>query len=182
MKNNSPKIYFITKDGKFYNSRDKHWYSTITHANYERSRVVLDELIKIDRFIGSEVYVTTEEDLMNEMATMTTDLVIAGEYFSGLLEKYSFKIPTISQVNKTMYQKCKLAIECLKPFSKMHKAFLEQKEDLTDDVSGYYGEYVQALSSVKIYETKELSNIIEAYHLDRDSIVGIAKKILNNKK
>ena len=182
MTNNSPKIYFITKDGKFYNSRDKHWYSSIIHANYERSRVVLDELIKMDRFIGSEVYVITEEDFMNEMATATTDLVIAGEYFIGLLEKHAFKVPTISQVNKTMYQKCKQAIECLKPFSQMHKGFVNAKEDLTDDVSGYYGEYVQALSSVKIYQTKEISAIIEAYHMDRDSMIGIAKKVLKNKK
>jgi hypothetical protein len=182
MTNNSPKLYFITKDGKFYNSRDKFYYPSMTNANYERKRDVLDELIKFDKFIGCEVYVTTEEDLMNEFATMTTDLVIAGEYFSGLLEKYSFKIPTISQVNKVMYQKCKQAIECLKPFSKMHKAFLEQKEDLTDDVSGYYGEYVQALSSVKIYQTKEISAIIEAYHMDRDSMIGIASKILKYKK
>jgi len=119
---------------------------------------------------------------MNELATMTTDLVIAGEYFSKLIEKYAFKVPTISQVNKTLYQKCKQAIECLKPFSSMHKAFLQQKEELTDDVSGYYGEYIQNISSVQIYQTKEISSLIEAYHLDRDSMIGITKKILKNKK
>jgi len=57
---NSPKIYFIkNKEGKYYNSRDKIYYTNIIHANYERKREVLDELIKIDRFIGSEVYVTS---------------------------------------------------------------------------------------------------------------------------
>jgi hypothetical protein len=181
METNSPKIYFITKDNKFYNSRDSHWYENIVHANYERKRELLDQLIKIDKFIGSSVYVITEEELMNEFATMTTDLVIAGEYFSRLIEKYAFKIPTISQVNKTMYQKCKQAIECLKPFSSMHKGFLEQKEDLTDDVSGYYGEYLQSVATVKIYQTKEISSMIEAYHLDRSSMLGITKKILTNK-
>jgi hypothetical protein len=179
----SPKIFFIqNQEGKFYNSRDKFWYSSITHANYERSRVILNELVKMDRFIGSEVYETTEEVLMNELATMTTDLVIAGEYFSKLIEKYACRVPTISQVNKVMYNKCKQAIEALKPFSKMHKAFLEQKEDLTDDVSGYYGEYIQNVASVQIYQTKEISALIEAYHLDRSSMIGIAKKILTNKK
>ncbi len=178
----SPKIFFITKDGKFYNSRDKHFYESIVHANYERKREVLDELIKIDRFVGCEVYVTTEENLMNELATMTTDLVIAGEYFNRLLEKYACKVPTISQVNKTMYQKCKQAIESLKPFSKMHKNFIDHKEDLTDDVSGYYGEYIQNMASIKIYQTKEISALIEAYHLDRNSMIGITKKIINNKK
>lgn len=179
---NSPKIYFITKNGKFYNSRDKHWYSTFTHANFERKREVLDEIIKFDRFEGCEVYVTTEQEFMNEMATATTDIVIAGAYFSSLLEKFVFKLPTISQVNKTLYQKCKSAIDILKPFSKMHQEFLEAKEDITDDVSGHFAEYISNISKTQIYQTGEINSIIQAYNIDRKSIVGVAKKILNNKK
>jgi hypothetical protein len=178
----SPKIYFIIRDGKFYNSRDKHWYSTFIHANFERKREVLDEIIKFDKFIGCEVYVTSEEYFMNEMATATTDIVIAGEYFSRLLELYCFKLPTISHINKTLYQKCKSVIEVLKPFCKMHKDFLDAKEDLTDDVSGHLAEYLNNISKVKIYQTGEINSIIDAYNLDRKSIVGVAKKILNNKK
>ena len=176
----SHKIYFIEKNGKFFNSRDNHWYSSFTNANYERSRKILDELIKLPKFEGSSVYETSEEYFMNELATATTDLVIAGEYFSRLLENFACKVPTISQVNKTMYQKCKIAIDVLKPFSQMHKDFLKAQEDTTDDVSGYYAEYIQAVGSSKIYETGELVSIIKAYHKDRKSIVGIARKVLNN--
>lgn len=175
---NSPKIYFIQKDGKFYNSRDKYWYTSFVNANYERSRKILDELIKMPKFEGCEVYETTEENFMNELATVTTDLVIAGEYFNRLLEKHACIIPTISQVNKVMYQKCKLAIETLKPFTKMHTEFIKAQEDLTDDVSGYFGEFIQALGAIRIYQTKEITAIIEAYQKDRDSIIGIAKKVL----
>lgn len=177
---NSPKIYFIAKDDKYYNSRDNYWYSSFTNANYERSRKILDELIKLPKFEGCEVYETTEEAFMNELASATTNLVIAGEYFNNLLEKHAMKIPTISQVNKTMYQKCKLVIETLKPFTKMHSDFLKAQEDLTDDVSAYYGEFIQTLAKTEIYQVKEITAIIEAYHKDRNSIIGIAKKVLNN--
>jgi len=177
---NSPKMYFITKDGKFFNSRDNHWYSNHIHANFERKKEGLEALLKTDKFKECEIFTTTEDEFMGEMARLTTDLVISGEYLTNRLEKLAFKLPTISHVNKILYQKLKVAIECLKPFSKMHKEFLEVKEDFTDDVSAYYANYIQSVSSVEIYETTDIVAIIEAYHKDKKSITGIAKKILNN--
>ncbi len=176
----SPKIYFIqNSDGKFYNSRDKYYYSSLTNANYERSRSILDELIKIKKFDGCNVYETTEEQFMEELATATTDLVIAGAYFNQLLENFACKVPTISQVNKTMYQKCKVAIDVIKPFSEMHKSFLKAQEETTDDVSGHFSEYIKTIGNIKIYQTGEIISILNAYQKDRSSIIGIAKKILN---
>jgi hypothetical protein len=175
---NSPKIYFIEKDGSFYNSRDGVWYSTFVLANYERSKKVLESILDFDKFKGCSIYETTEEHFMNEMATATTDLVISGAYFCQLLEQYAYRLPTISQVNKTMYQKCKSAIDVLKPFSSMHKEFLKAKEDLTDDVTGHYAEYISNISKTKIYQMGEVNSVLNAYQSNRDSIVGIAKKVL----
>jgi hypothetical protein len=175
---NSPKIYFIEKEGRFYNSRDGVWYSTFVLANYERNKKDLESILNFDKFKGCNIYETTEDNFINEMATATTDLVIAGAYFCQLLEQYACKLPTISQVNKTMYQKCKNAIEVLQPFSSMHKDFLKAKEDLTDDVTGHYAEYVSNISKTKIYQMGEVNSVLNAYRGDRSSIIGIAKKVL----
>ena len=180
---NSPKIYFITKDGKFYNSIDKYYYPSMFNANCSRNRHALVKLInEVEQFKDCEIYETTEQELMEQHQARITGLVMAGEYFCKQLEFFAYSIPTISQVNKNLHQKCKIAIEALKPFSSIHKEFLEVTEDLTDDVSGWYAEFIQAVGSVKIYETKDISATIDVYHQSQSSVMGIVKKVLNNKK
>lgn len=175
---NSPKIYFLkNSEGKFYNSRQKTYFPLIINANYERDRKILDFLVQ-NKFKDHEVHTITENDFMHEMASQTTNCVIAGEYFSSLLFNLAYILPTISQVNKTMYQKCKNAIESLKPFTKMHQNFIEKEEDKTDDVQGYYTEYISEVSKVQIFQTAEVTAILRAYQKDRASILGITKKIL----
>jgi hypothetical protein len=77
-----------------------------------------------------------------------------------------------------MYQKCKSAIDVLKPFSKMHADFIGKKEDQTDEVQGYYQEFITEMADVKIHQTHEVVMILKAYQKDRASIIGITKKIL----
>jgi hypothetical protein len=179
---NSPKLYFIKRDGKYYNSRDKHWYSQFYHANYEKDRKGLDIMVKMDHLLGSEVVIITELTFMEELAMATTSTVIAGEYFSNLLESFALKLPTISFVNKNLFQRCKTTIEALKPFSDMHKRFIAKEEERTFNASGDYGEFIQLMGEVKVYEMGEVINILKAYHHDKKSIMGVAKKVLNHKK
>lgn len=175
---NSPKIYFLkNSEGKFYNSKRGIYFSTIIHANFERSRNVLEFLIE-HKFKGHKIHTITEHEFMEEMAHQTTNCVIAGEYFASLIFNLSCILPTVSQVNKTMYQKCKNAIDVLKPFTTMHKDFISKKEDSTDEVQGHYSEFIAELSKVQIYQTAEVTAILKAYHEDRESILGITKKVL----
>lgn len=176
--NNSPKLYFLkNKEGKFYNSRQKAYFNSVINANYERDRKGLEMIIQL-KFKDHEIHTITEEDFMREMASQTTNAVLAGEYFANLLFQISFNLPTVSQVNKMMYQKCKSAIEVLKPFSKLHANFIEKKEDTTDEVQGHYAEFINEISKVEMYETHEVVAILKAYKKDRASILGITKKIL----
>lgn len=178
--NNSPKIHFLkNSEGKFYNSRDRAYYPEIVNANYERNSKILETLIEL-KFKDHEVHTITEHQFMEEMASQTTNCVLAGEYFSNLLFKLSCVLPTISQVNKTMYQKCKSAIEVLKPFTDMHKDFISKKEDDTDDVQGYYAEFISEVSKVHIYQTSEVTALLKAYQKDRASMLGIVKKVLSH--
>jgi len=175
---NSPKIHFLkNQEGKFYNSAQRTYFPEIINANYERDKKVLEYLIEV-KFKGHEVHTITEHEFMEEMAHQTTNCVLAGEYFSNLLFKFSCILPTVSQVNKTMYQKCKSAIEVLKPFTKMHQDFINQKEDATDDVQGYYAEFISEVSKVHIYRAAEVTALIKAYQKDRSSMLGLTKKIL----
>jgi hypothetical protein len=175
---NSPKIYFLkNNEGKFYNSRSKTYFTFVINANYERDKRILEALIE-HRFKDHEVHTITEHDFMQEMASQTTNCVLAGEYFSGLLFKLSCVLPTVSQVNKTMYQKCKSAIEALKPFTNMHKDFIKTQEDQTDEVQGYYAEYIAEVSKVPIHYAHEVTMVLKAYQKNRESVLGITKKIL----
>jgi len=178
--NNSPKIHFLkNSEGKFYNSRQRAYFPEIVNANYERDKKIIEILIEM-KFKDHEVHTITEHEFMEEMASQTTNCVLAGEYFANLLFKLSCILPTVSQVNKTMYQKCKLAIEVLKPFTDMHKDFISKKEDDTDDVQGNYAEFISEVSKVYIYETAEVTALLKAYHKDKASMLGITKKVLNH--
>jgi hypothetical protein len=175
----SPKIYFIqNQEGKFYNGRFKTWETYFSQASYEKNKATIMEYLKSPRHKDNTCFETTEAEVMEQLAKNTTDLIIAGNYFKDRLVDLSCRIPTISQVNKNLFKSCKNTGELLKPFSKFYKQFLEQKEEDTDDVSGHFAEYIQKVSSVEIYQMGEINSIIEAYFIDRKSVVGIAKKIL----
>lgn len=175
---NSPKIYFLkNSEGKFYNSRSKTYFPLVINANFERDKRVLESLISY-RFTNHEVHTMTEHEFMEEMSSQTANCVLAGEYFANLLFNLSCVLPTVSQVNKTMYQKCKSAIEVLKPFTELHKDFISKKEDQTDEVQGCYAEYISEMSKVNIHQTMEVVAVLNAYQKDRLSILGIARKIL----
>lgn len=181
--NNSPKLYFIQNaEGKFYNAKEKTYYSEIINANYEKNKKVTEELITLPRFAGCNVFEFTEQAFMFEMSMATTDAVLAGEYFARKLFKLAYRLPTISQVNKTLYNKCKQSIDALSPFTKMHVGFVKNEEDSTDSLQGDYEEYLHQVSKIEIYQMKDLIQIIKAYHLNRDSILGIANKINKNTK
>ena len=151
--------------------------ASFINANYDRSPKAIEDLINL-KFHDHEIHTITEDEFMQEMSLITTNVVIAGEYFSRLLFELACILPTVSQVNKTMYQKCKSSIEVLKPFSKMHADFIDQKEDTTDEVSGYYTEFITEVSKVQIHQTHEITAILQAYQKDRSSILGITKKVL----
>lgn len=178
---NSPKLHFLKNaEGKFYNSTDKTFYESIVNANYEKKEGNVKLLLEmgLDRFQGCQVHTITENDFRVEMSNQTTKLVLVGELFIRSLVKLAVKIPTISQVNKNLYQKCKVAIDALKPFEKFHKDFIDQKEDATDEVQGHVEEYITEMAKVEIYDMPGLLTVIKAYNKSKPSMLGTAKKVL----
>jgi len=178
---NSPKIYFLkNSEGKFYNSKDEVFYSSIYNANYDRDYKKMQAVLKLPIFQNCSIHEITENDFMQGMAIKTTAVVLSGEYFTQLLKDLNYKLPTVSQVNKNMHKKCKIAIDELAPFSTLHKDFIKSKEDQTDEVQGHFQEYIETISKVEIYQCAEVTSILKAYFKDRNSILGITRKILNH--
>ena len=172
------KIHFIkNSNGKFYNSRDKLWYSEMINANYDKNIVGLKKLLEFDKFKYCEIHTTTDHELWEQMATWTTDLVLTGSYFSNILTKIACKMPTISQVDKNMYRLCNQVIDKLKPFTNWNNGFIEAKEDTTDEVSGHLYEYIHELSSIKIHEMPEITEMIKMWKVDRKSMMGVSSKV-----
>lgn len=176
---NSPKIYFLKNaEGKFYNSRDRAFYSNIANANFERDLNTMKFIVKLDEFVNCEIHEMTEFDFQQHLASETTRVVLAGQYFAQILEQLNMKLPTISQVGKNMHKKIKIALDELTPMTSLHRDFINSKESQTDEVQGHYQEYIETLAKVQIHESAEVTAILNAYFKDRTSILGITKKIL----
>jgi hypothetical protein len=178
---NSPKLHFLRhKDGRFLNVKDNELRNSFTNASYDKKESVLKTLLQLDKYKDYELFTVTENDYMKEMAQDTTNLIIAGEYFRALLEKVDYNLPTISQVNKNLHTQTKRTIELMKPFAKWHDQLIEEKEDLTDDFMEIYTGFIEEVATVKIHECSEGAMVLHALKLDRDSMIGIAKKVMRN--
>lgn len=177
--NNSPKAYLITKDGKFYNSKDEYFYSNIVNANYERNKKKLEAFMILNPvfFQGCEILEMREDDLFEAFCNETTKTVLAGSYFADHLKNLDCKLPTISQVSKNMHKKMVIAIEELKPISSQFIEFLKKEEERTDEVMGVYGEFIQNVSTIEIFEMKEFNTVFKAFKKNKKSILGIAEKL-----
>ena len=178
----SPKVYFITKDGKFYNSKDKMFYSNIVNANYDKNKKGIEFLVENNPFFkGCEIEEVLEEDLFFMYQDITVKAVLAGSYFSELLVSLDMRLPTISQVGKNMHKMMNNAINALKPITSHYKDFLKKEEDRTDEIMGHYGEFIQNISEVHIDQMKEYNKVFRVMKTDKKSIVGLADKILKNR-
>ena len=175
----SPKIYFIqNQEGKFYNSKDKVWYSNIINANYDRKKQEVQKVLELPVFKECTVYETTEEHYIVSLQYLTAKTVLSISYALQNLSELDSKLPLISQVNKNLHSKLKLAKEACLPFIRMRDELVESNEDLHDDLSGLYQEYITEFSKAEVFNMRDLIDIKQAYDKSPESINGIAKKIL----
>jgi len=176
---NSPKIYFLqNSEGKFYNSKEKTFYSSVLNANYERDYPKMKLILNLPQFQGCIIYEITEDDFRILLECETTRVILAGQYFVQLLQQLDMKLPTISQLGKNMHKKCKAVIDELTPLTRWHQTFIKNEEERTDEVQGNYQEYIENMAKIEIFQCAEVTAILKAYHKDRSSILGIANKIL----
>lgn len=88
----------------------------------------------------------------------------AENWFTGVFKKF---------VNNFLEQFTKLE-------SKFFDLYFKDKEDDTVKLYDVYQKYLEKVSEVPLWEMENVADIIDAYLIDQNSMIGIAKKIHNN--
>jgi hypothetical protein len=177
----SVKIFVIKRsDGRFYNHDEKWFASKLSLGTFASSKSKFLPYMDFDIFKDCEIFETTEEEWTRDMASITTSAILKLESAKKDLEDVKYSLPTMSKLNKSIGVSINNCIFNLSKISPMHKKFIEEKENDTDDVTAVYNEYIEQVSTTEMWECSEVSAIIEAYRKDRKSILGIVRKILNN--
>lgn len=99
--------------------------------------------------------------IINQIALNYNDELRHTKYFKhGLKQKINLLLPEL--------------IKCEKEYDE----FYEKAEQGTSNIYDEYDQFIQSISSVPIWECKNIRLIIEAYKIDSKSIEGIVNKIL----
>lgn len=182
----SPKIYLLKNaEGKFVSveQTNVHFVTKMCYARYTKNQKEIEhKRIPYEVVLGCklEIHISTEEEFMDELASITTQAIIVGHYYKQLLENIDYNLPTISQINKNLRNSLRNSIQFLELTTAGFKEFEKSKEDTTYEVYGYFQEMIMQLSGVSLYQVNDLSVIIQALKKDKKSMLGIAKKVLNH--
>lgn len=174
----SANLYFIKKNNRYLNGKSNTWHDKVIMSTYATSEIKALEIAKYYNILDFEIEVIKEFDYTGLLASETTRLIIQMDSILVQLEVVRCQIPTISQVNKVTYKNIKSATESLRVINPYFNAFVKENEDTTYDVKGIYEDFIHQLSKIEIYDCSNLSAIFKAYAKDRDSIMGIANKIM----
>lgn len=175
------KLYQIkNKEGNFYNAHNNFFTERLCIGSYATSRRESEAVIAHFELQDCEVFETTELEFTQEMAGLTTRVIIQLESTRKLLEDIRYILPTISQINKNTGKHIKNCAENLKLITPYFNQFLKVKEDPTDEVAGLYDEFIYELSKVELYECESLTHVLKAFQKDKKSLKGICNKILKN--
>lgn len=183
-KENSPKLYFVVnKRGKFITVENGkiEESSKMCYSRFVRTQQELDlKIQQLEHILNEEldVFVGTEFDFMEELAMITTQTIITGQYFIQLMENIKWNLPTISQINKNLKNSLNNAVKSLYPVNKGFEDFANTKEEATYEVSAHFQETIMLLSEIELYKFSEINALLKAYKINDKSMLGTAKKLL----
>ncbi len=184
----SPKIYLLKNaEGKFvsFEKEGAHFVAKLSYARYVKKEA---DALKVksgyEEVLGEELFIhqSTEDEFMLELNLTTTQAVLSGELYKQYLETINYNLPTISSVNKNLKNSLNNSIDMLRHTNSMFREFEKQQEEEVFEVYAYYHEMILELSKVSIYEVNEVTQMLKTREIDRDSIMGICKKVLKNNK
>lgn len=174
---NSAKLFLIkNQDGKWYNGKDDFWCTKMSLATYTLNAKKANDLINYYSLENATVTQTTELEFTQDLASITTSAIIQLASIIQQLEEIKYRLPTVSAVNKNLGTFLGKTINQLKVIDPMYNEFVKQKPDQTDDVEGYFKEFISEVASVQLYECHNISRIIKQYKKNPSSIMGIVKK------
>lgn len=173
----NPNLYLIKNEaGKWYNGKDDFWASKMSLATYTLNAKKANDLIKYYSLENAVVFQTTELEFTQDLASITTSAIIQLASIKQQLEEIKYRLPTISGINKNLGNFLGKTINQLKVVDPMYNEFIKRKPDQTDDVEGYFKEFVSEIASVELYECHNITRIIKQYKKNPSAIMGIVKK------
>lgn len=111
----------------------------------------------------SEIHKITHAIIANELALNHNEAIKHTIFYKkGLKQKLNLLMPELYKAEKDFDE------------------FFDTIEDSTKEVYNAYDEFIRTISGVKIWECRNISEIIKAYKKDAASIEGIVKKINKN--
>jgi hypothetical protein len=174
---NSPKLFLIKNaEGKWYNEKDEYWSTKMSLATYTLNFKKATDLIDYYSLENAIVFQTTELEFTQDLASITTSAIIQLASIKQQLEELKYRLPTISAVNKNLGTFLGKTIDQLKVIDPMYNEFIKQKPDQTDDVEGYFKEFISEISGVELYECRNVTRMIKQYRKNPKSIMGIVSK------
>lgn len=174
---NSPKLFLIKNEaGKWYNGKDDFWSTKMSLATYTLNAKKANDLISYYSLENAVVTQTSELEFTQDLASITTSAIIQLASIKQQLEEIKYRLPTVSAVNKNLGTFLGKTIDQLKFIDPMYNEFIKQKPDQTDDVEGYFKEFISDISGVELYECHNISRMIKQYKKNPSAIMGIVKK------
>lgn len=177
----SENVFMIvnTLSKKYFNARDNYFTSIL----YLGTAIKTDkECRKIAEHFGLKechILEISHEDYMRSLASKTTEIVIIADTLARKLDQVKSNIPTIRKIDKFLTQNIKTTSNKLKSaVGSMFKDFEEKKENATYDVLGMYEEFIIELSTIEMWELKEITDLLRARRKSPESLKGIVNKIL----
>lgn len=154
---------------------DIHWKG-LYWSSEKLAKTAIENLEK-QGVTGLLTHKSSEQEYTEGIASTTTKYAIQLDSVAFGLGLLGYSIPTMSGLNKNLKNFLLNASKKIKDINPHFKAFLEKKEDDTDQVQGDYLEMIEEIARVELYQCKRIAEIIRAYKKDPNSIIGIANKI-----
>ncbi|MCP1996631.1 hypothetical protein [Flavobacterium sp. HSC-61S13] len=177
-KETQPNLIIIKKGELYYNGPDNHFYTQLANATWCKNPAQALAIIQSRNLIGAVPVKISEHDYTYAKANAMTKIILLSETLSKYLHEVGSNLPTKSQVNKLAAKQMKLTSQQLMLINPDFNHFLKVREDDTFDVLGHFEAFIQELSQVELYDTPNLTGILQAYKKDPKSVIGICKKIL----
>lgn len=117
--------------------------------------------------------------MTEKQASDVLHAIISASHTAHQLRQVKHVSHVADQREKNLLKKnIKLLIESLLPYEQDMEKLDKAQPEAFEDNYNYFYELLDLLSTIRLYESDEIRNIILAYRKDQKSILGITNKIL----
>ena len=185
-KKNDPILYCVKAIHKgklrYFNFRDNQYYDNILNIELYASPAGVNEVIRKYMLVKAEIVEIRESELLTLQADLLTKITLMGGSLHNLINDLGPTMKYKSMQMRELKNNLNKVNKLLKPIIVDYNTFIKANEDSVDDVQGLLDSTIYKIAKMSFYDLNEIDVIFDAIRLDRDSIYGIAKKVVKNAK